>query len=145
MPVFNGAPFVEEAVESILAQTFADFEFIIIDDGSTDRSLELLQRYADRDHRIRLFSQSNLGIGRTRNKALSLATGEFLAVMDSDDVSLPDRFSKQVHYLRDNPDCAAVGCLATLIDSDGLPTSDWQSWRSHEEIDNAHMDGRGAP
>ena len=89
MTVYNTARYLPEAVESILNQTLSDFELIIIDDGSTDGSGELLERYAAQDRRIRLVRRENRGIGASRNEALSLATGEFLAVMDSDDVALP--------------------------------------------------------
>ena len=102
-PVYNTASFLKESVDSILNQSFADFELIIINDASTDQSWEILQTY--NDPRIRLLNNEvNLGVPKTRNKALDLATGEFIANMDSDDVAHPDRLKRQVqfldHYLR---------------------------------------------
>ena len=119
MPVYNTKRYVAEAVESILAQTFGDFEFIIIDDGSTDGSRAILERYAKQDDRIRLISRPNTGIVGARNEALGLARGELIAVMDSDDVALPERFEVQVAYLREHPECVVVGSRALIIDPDG--------------------------
>ena len=109
MPVYNTERYVAEAVESILAQTFGDFEFIIVDDGSTDGSRAILERYAERDDRIRLISRPNTGIGGARNEALRLAKGELIAVMDSDDVALPERFEVQLAYLREHPEVVCLG------------------------------------
>ncbi len=143
MPVYNAEPYVGEAVESILAQTCPDFEFIIINDGSTDRSLDILRRHADEDDRIRLVSRPNAGIGRTRNEALNLARGEFFAVMDADDVSLPQRFARQVEFLRSHPDHVAVGTAVLMVDPDGDPIREWIFHADHDEIDRAHMEGHG--
>ncbi|MFQ5591065.1 MAG: glycosyltransferase family 2 protein [Phycisphaerae bacterium] len=142
MPVYNAERYLAEAVESILAQTFPDFEFIIIDDGSTDGSPEILRRYADEDQRIRLVSRSNAGVAEARNEALRLARGEYFAVMDADDISLPQRFAEQVAYLRNSSDCIAVGSRVLLIDPDGIPIREWPYSASHEEIDGAHMEGK---
>jgi len=98
MPVYNTERYVAEAVERILAQTFGDFEFIIIDDGSTDGSRAILERYTKKDDRIRLISRSNNGIVGARNEALEMARGELIAVMDSDDVALPERLEVQLAY-----------------------------------------------
>jgi len=87
MPVYNAERYLVEAVESILTQTFDDFEFIIIDDGSTDGSRPILERFARRDDRIRLVSRPNTGMTRALNEGLDLACGEFIARMDADDVS----------------------------------------------------------
>lgn len=119
MAVYNSERYVAQAVESILNQTFQDFELIIIDDGSRDRSLSILQQYADRDPRIRLIHRENQGISRTRNQLLAEATGEFIAVMDSDDVSLPDRLKQQVDFLRQHPEVVCVGGAQEWIDEAG--------------------------
>jgi glycosyltransferase involved in cell wall biosynthesis len=119
MPVYNSERYVAEAVESILAQTFPDFEFLIVDDGSTDASLAILQKYAAREPRIRLISRPNTGYVVALNEMLELARGEFVARMDSDDVCLPDRFERQVAFLRANPGVLAVGGAVILIDQDG--------------------------
>lgn len=143
MPVYNAERYVGEAVESILAQTFETFEFIIIDDGSTDGSLEILRRHEEQDKRIRLVSRPNAGVGRTRNEALAMAVGKYFAAMDADDVSSPRRFARQVEYLERTPECVAVGSRVLLIDSDGAPIREWSPFLTHEEIDREHLQGRG--
>lgn len=119
MPVYNGERYLKQAIESILAQTFADFEFLIIDDGSSDRSIEILQTYATQDSRIRLTLRENRGIPRTRNQLLAQATGEFVAIMDADDIALPDRFQLQVEFLRQHPEVVCVGGALDWIDEKG--------------------------
>lgn len=121
MPVFNAQRYVEEAAESILGQTFGDFELIVIDDGSSDGSRDVLRRLARRDRRIHLVEQENAGEAAARNRALALARAELVALHDADDVSLPDRFARQVEYLRDHEDCLVLGTQTLLIDPDGSP------------------------
>src|SRR5213082_2829515 len=104
MPVYNAARFLAEAVESVLAQTFADFEFVIVDDGSTDRSPRMLQRFAEHDKRIKLIARPNTGIVGALNDGLIAAQSELIARMDADDVSHPARLEKQVQFMRENPD-----------------------------------------
>ena len=143
MPVYNAGSYLADAVESILCQTFKDFEFIVIDDGSTDGSLAVLQRFAKHDVRVRLISRENRGITQTRNEALRLARGELVAVMDADDRSLPDRLAKQVDFMESFPDCVAVGARVLLIDPDGAPIREMSCEQTHEQIDTAHMRGLG--
>lgn len=110
MPVYNSERFVAEAVDSILQQTLTDFEFLIVDDGSTDGSLGIIQDYAERDPRIRITQHSeNRGVAAARNTGIARASGKYVAVMDSDDVSLPQRIEKQVTYLEAHSDIGAVG------------------------------------
>lgn len=116
MPVYNGGKFLDAAVQSILTQTHSEFEFIIIDDGSTDRSLQKLAGYAAKDQRIRLVSRPNAGVARTLNELFEQARGEFIARMDGDDVSLPLRFEMQMSYLHAHPEVVAVGTSFELID-----------------------------
>jgi len=124
MPLFNGERYVREALESILGQTFTDFELLIIDDGSTDSSAAIVASYDDR--RIRLVANDeNLGISATLNRGLDLARGEYIARMDSDDVSLPTRLAEQVEYLESNPDCAMVAVMVTMIDEYGNEIGAW--------------------
>ncbi len=109
MPVYNGEKYLKEAIDSILAQTYADFEFIIIDDGSSDSSPEIVKSYADK--RIRFYAnEENMGVARTLNRGLDLATGEYIARMDADDISLPKRFEKQAKYLDKHPKVGVLGC-----------------------------------
>ena len=141
MPVHNVERYVAEAVESILGQTLCDFEFLILDDGSTDGSLDAIRIYANRDERIRVASRPNKGLGATRNELVAQARGEFLACMDADDVALPQRFARQVEYLRAHPDCVAVGSRVRLIDSDGDPLCDWCTEQKHEVLDAQFLGG----
>jgi len=112
LPVYNGAHFLKEAIECILKQTHTDYELIIIDDGSTDASASIISAYAD--PRIRFYSQKNQGLAATLNRAISLAKGTYVARQDQDDVSLPDRLSKQVTFLNDHPDYGMVGTWALI-------------------------------
>ena len=99
MPVYNGDRFLAKAISSILAQTFADFELIIIDDGSTDSSFQVSREYQERDARIRLISRESRGLSTTLNEIIDLARGKWIARMDSDDISLPHRFERQLEWL----------------------------------------------
>jgi glycosyltransferase involved in cell wall biosynthesis len=119
MPVYNAERYVAKAVESILQQSCRDFEFLIINDGSTDRSLRILQRYSRQDARIRLISQPNSGYVAALNRLLSLATGDLIARMDADDIALPDRFAQQVEFLRQHPEVVCVGGAQDWIDAAG--------------------------
>src|SRR5688572_15803312 len=96
MPVYNTERFVAETTESVLAQTFRDFEFIVIDDGSTDRSREILENLAKRDARVRVISRANKGLVATLNEGLTLARSPLIARMDADDLCDPRRFELQV-------------------------------------------------
>jgi glycosyltransferase involved in cell wall biosynthesis len=102
MPAYNAELYISEAIESILSQSFKDFEFIIINDGSTDRTEELILSY--NDSRIRYVkNQNNIKLVASLNKGIKLAKGEFLTRMDADDISLPDRLITQVNFMLDNP------------------------------------------
>ena len=117
LPAYNATQYIEQAIESILNQTFADFELIILNDGSTDNTPEIIKRYADADKRIVFVDNKvNQGLIAVLNQGLDMARGEFIARMDSDDISLPQRFEKQVAYLEAHPD---VGVLGTLIQGFG--------------------------
>jgi len=141
MPVYNSERYVAEAVESILAQTFVNFEFLIIDDGSSDGSLAILKRYAEKDQRIHLVSRPNTGYVVALNEMLAKAKGEFIARMDHDDVALPERFAKQLEYMQQHPECVVVGSRVLLIDSDGDPIREMVDLFTHEQIDNQLLEG----
>ncbi|MDJ0799829.1 MAG: glycosyltransferase [Calothrix sp. MO_167.B12] len=116
--VYNGESYLREAIDSILAQTFPDFEFLIINDGSTDSTQEIIQFYDD--PRIRLINNEyNLGLTRSLNKGLELAKGEFIARQDADDISEPERLAKQVAFLETHPEVALVGTWYKDIDPQG--------------------------
>jgi hypothetical protein len=118
MAVYNGERYVAQAVESILAQIYGDFEFVIVDDGSTDRSREMIERYSD--PRIRLVPNSeNTGLAAALNRGLALSRGSLVARQDADDVSEPDRLARQVAYLEAHTDVAVVGSWYRKIDPEG--------------------------
>ena len=119
MSVYNGEEYLAAAIESILAQTFSDFEFIVVDDGSLDRSPLIARDYMNRDGRIRLIQlERNLGLAAARNRGITAATGDFVTGMDSDDICLPERLQKQVDFLHSAPDIGAVGTHARVVNAD---------------------------
>lgn len=120
MGVYNGEKFLEEAIRSVLAQTFEDFEFIICDDCSTDSSAQILKKYAESDSRIKLLrNEKNSGLAATLNKCIEVSKGEFLVRMDCDDRCLPERFNVQVGWMRKNPDICVAGSSVRFIDDSG--------------------------
>jgi glycosyltransferase involved in cell wall biosynthesis len=100
LPVYNGAKYLAEAIDSILAQTFTDFELIMIDDGSTDGSLHIMREYEQSDARVRVVARENRGVATTLNDSIDVARGEWLARMDQDDIALPYRFERQLAWLK---------------------------------------------
>ena len=110
MPVYKtDKRHLKEAIESILQQTFSDFEFLILDDCPEDSREDVVKSFNDK--RIKYFkNEKNLGITKARNKLIDMAKGEYLAVFDHDDLSMPTRFEKQVQFLDENADCGVVGC-----------------------------------
>lgn len=136
MPVYNGGSYLAAAVESILNQTWKDFEFIIVDDGSTDGSLEVLKKYAQQDDRIRVISRANTGIVGALNDGLAAARAKYIARMDGDDISLPTRLGRQVAYLEENPSCVAVGASAELIDEEGDPLCVVPAWTDPRRLND---------
>ena len=110
MPAYNVEKYIEEAIESILGQSFKDYEFVILNDGSTDNTAEIIQKYANKDNRIKFINnKKNKGFIDSLNECLDVAQGEYIAKMDSDDISLPMRLEKQVMYLDTHPDVGLVG------------------------------------
>lgn len=118
MSVYNGKKYLREAIDSILNQTFNEFEFLIINDGSTDRTDEILRSYDD--HRIKIIkNETNIGLTKSLNIGLRMAKGEYVARMDADDVSMPERLEKEVNFLDQNRNVGLVGSFALQIDEDG--------------------------
>ncbi|MBW4616327.1 MAG: glycosyltransferase [Desmonostoc vinosum HA7617-LM4] len=109
MPTYNVKKYVKDAIDSVLKQTFANWELIIVDDGSTDGTTELVAQYAEKDSRIKVYYQEHFGRGKTRNKCLEYSRGKYIAICDSDDISLPERFEKQVNFLENNFNIGAIG------------------------------------
>jgi len=117
MSVFNGMPYLTEAVKSILNQTYKNFEFIIVDDASTDGTWRYIRSV--RDKRVKLIkNRDNQGLAKSLNKALRKAQGDYVARMDADDVSLSNRFEKQINFMLKNPSVGLCGTWAKLIDED---------------------------
>ena len=122
MPVYNGERYLAEAIASVLGQTYADFEFIIVDDGSTDGSADIIREYAARDSRIRFIRlERNLGKANAGNAGIEATSGKYVAMMDCDDVCLPDRLRKQVHFLESHPEIDVVGITIWFADQDLKP------------------------
>ncbi len=120
--VYNGLPYLTEAVESILAQRFTDFEYLIVDDGSSDGSWDTLTDFARRDRRVRpLRNSTNVGFARSQNRSIAIARGEFIACQDQDDLSLPDRLARQVEFLGRHHDVGVVGAWPQFVDESGMP------------------------
>jgi glycosyltransferase involved in cell wall biosynthesis len=123
MPVFNAAPYLPQAIDSILSQNCSRFEFIIVDDASTDSSWKIIKKYAKKDPRIRPFKNKiNLGVSLTSNIAISLARGKYVARMDADDISAPDRLQKQLSYLKKHPQTILIGGQCTIINPENQIT-----------------------
>jgi hypothetical protein len=130
MPVRNAAPFLDASVTSILGQTMADFEFVVLDDASTDGSRDLLRAWARRDARIRLIeSDTPLGLAGSANRVMHEARGSICARMDSDDVSDPSRLASQWAVLEAHPEASAVGTLWRGIDRQGRVVRPSDRWR----------------
>jgi len=123
MSVYNSEKYLREAVLSVLGQTYKDFEFIIINDGSTDNSLKTLKEFEDQDSRIKLISRENKGLVDSLNEGIKMAQGEYIARMDADDISVPERLEKQLKWAAEN-DLAVCGTWAEEIDSIGNEVKD---------------------
>jgi glycosyltransferase involved in cell wall biosynthesis len=126
LPVYNGDKYLAEAIESILEQTYTDFDFLIIDDGSTDGSFAIIQSFAQRDPRIRFTTRGNRGLVATLNEGVAQARGKYIARMDADDISMPARFKRQVSFLDANPSCVVLGTSFILINEAGRELKTWR-------------------
>lgn len=119
LPVYNGADYLEEAIESILNQTYKNFEIIIINDGSTDDSVSIVKQF--NDTRVRYYEQENHGLAYTLNRAIKLSRGKYLARQDQDDISLPERFEKQIAFMEAHPKVGMIGTWASILENKNLP------------------------
>lgn len=142
MPVYNAGTYLGSAIESILNQTESRFEFLIFDDGSTDGSIDLLNRYARQDSRIKLRLENHSGYCVWLNQGIQEARGQFIARMDADDISLPDRLSLQRAFLEANSHVVAVGGSVLTMDEEGDPLRPWIMPPDHEQIDRNHLEGQ---
>lgn len=117
MSVYNAEKYLNECIGSILNQTFSDFEFIIINDGSTDSSLEIINSYSDK--RIKIINQSNRGLSKSLNRGIRVAKGKYISRIDADDIAMSNRFELQLDFLTNNSEYVIVGSNAEIIDKDG--------------------------
>ncbi len=128
MSVYNGERYLRDAIESILDQTFTDFEFIIVNDGSKDSTQEILQEFARHDSRFMIVhNEPNLGLTRSLNVGLRLAGGKYVARQDADDISLRNRLELQVRFLEEHPEVGVVGTWAVYIDEEGQKVGGWRT------------------
>ena len=135
MSVFNGEKYLRESIESILNQTYSDFEFIIINDASTDKTKEILEKYGQQDQRIKIINNlTNIGLTKSLNKALRIAQGEYIARQDADDFSSAERFEKQIEFLEKNPEIKLLGTFGYSIDGAGKILREEKFPISPEEI-----------
>ena len=134
LPVFNGGAYLEPMLESLLAQTYGDFEIVCVDDGSTDGSSAVLARFAGRDARVRVWRQENAGIIAARNAAISRARGAFLALQDQDDLSEPRRFEAQIAAFACDLELVLCGTQATQIDGKGRQLHATHLPTQHEDL-----------
>lgn len=133
MSVFNGEKYLDESIESILNQTYKNFEFIIVDDASFDKTSEILRYWLNKDHRVKVITNdNNIGLTKSLNKAIKIAQGKHIARQDGDDISLPERLEKQIEFLGTHPEVKILGTFGYIIDKKGdilgeeiLPVS-WQ-------------------
>ena len=143
MPVYNGERFIAESVRSVLASDLADLELLVLDDGSTDRSAAVASDAAAGDPRIRIITLPHGGVAAARNAGLREARAPLIANLDADDVMLPHRLTRQLAFLDAHPEYVAIGSRALVIDAAGDPKRVGVRLFTHEEIDRAHMEGRG--
>ena len=135
MPVFNSELFVAEAIESILSQTFNDFEFLILDDASTDRSFEIIKDFESKDSRIKVYqNEKNLGVVESRNKLINLSKGKYIAWLDSDDIAFENRFEKQTEFLEQHPEIGLLGAWLIKCDKFGTKQQIWPMETDPEKL-----------
>jgi len=143
LPVRNASSYVAGCIRSVLDQTFDNLELIVVDDGSTDDSADVIKRAVGNDPRVQFLSRANMGMACTLNQMLEIAGGELIARLDADDAALLDRFAKQVHYLDTHPHCVVVGGGVINIDADGDPLSVELYPEHHEQIERRLLSGGG--
>lgn len=135
MSAYNEEPHIARALDSLAAQTFTDWELIVIDDGSTDATAEIIRRYADKDRRIILVcNDANLQLSASLNKAIGLARADIVARADADDVNVPERLAKQYRYLQAHQEIDVLGTGAYLLDQTGTRVNTFRHPQTHAEL-----------
>jgi glycosyltransferase involved in cell wall biosynthesis len=129
MPAFNSSKYLATTIESVLAQTFNEFELLIIDDGSTDNTAEIASHYCKLDTRIKLFSQKNQGVSNARNKGIQIAKGEYIAFIDSDDQWLPNKLAMHMQHFNECPNLGISFGRIEFMSFDGQPTGKFSNSR----------------
>lgn len=140
---YNAQRYLAQTLDSLLAQTFSNFELIVVDDGSTDRTFSILQEYQAKDERVRPIGIAHSGIAVAANAGLAAARAELIARADSDDLYMPNRLALQVKYLAEHPEVVAVGSRMLLIEPYGSPIRESDHKLTHEEIEAELLAGRG--
>ena len=133
MPVYNGEKYLRQAVDSILNQTFKDFEFLIINDGSTDKTLAILQEYKNKRVKI-INNKKNIGLTKSLNKGLKLAKGKYIARMDADDISLSNRLRKQIDFLDKHNKIGVLGTQMKIINNSNKIVGEYKTPLCHSLI-----------
>ena len=141
MSVYNGERFLREAVESILGQSLREFEFIAIDDGSTDASFSILDSYRARDTRLRVYHQENKGLVDALNRGCALARGNYIARMDADDIAMTNRLQRQMEVMESHPEVGVLGSAVQFIDPSGKPLLTGRNPATDREVRSALLQG----
>jgi glycosyltransferase involved in cell wall biosynthesis len=141
MPAYNADRYIAQAIESILGQSFRDFELLVLDDGSTDGSLNMAKAYESKDSRVRVLARQHRGVVKSMRELINNARGDYIAFMDADDVSLPDRIEKEVAFLDAHPGCVAVSGWLELVNARGQPIRVIDYPLDHAEIDRRNLAG----
>lgn len=144
MPVYNGEDYVYQAAKSILSQTYRNFEFLILDDGSSDNSPNILKGLEAEDSRVKLITRENRGLVVSLNELIDRSAGTLIARMDADDIALPARLEKQVEFMQSNPGVGVVGSAIWVIDGSDRPIFKAGRPLSHDEIDTSNLAGSAA-
>ncbi|MCK5218360.1 glycosyltransferase [bacterium] len=135
LPVYNAELYLKDSITSILNQTFRDFELLLIDDASQDGSFQIMEYFAKQDSRIVLVkNDTNLGLTQTLNKMIKMAKAKYIARMDNDDISLPDRLEKQYTFMEEHPEVGVSGGTMEIIDAHGKALGKREYWESDENI-----------
>lgn len=143
LPVFNGGKYLDEAITSIRNQKFNNFELIILNDGSTDQSIEVIKKHASVDPRIVVVDRENKGLVETLNEGVRLAKADFIARMDADDIAMPDRLRTQIAYLHAHPECVCVGSDIEIMDDKGRKLVVWSQLQTDAAIQSGALKGHG--
>lgn len=133
MSVFNADNYLRDSIESVLSQTYKDFEFIIINDGSNDKSLEIINSFCNKDSRIILINRENKGLIYSLNEGIKIAKGLFLARMDADDICLPNRFEEQIKFLNNNSEVGVCGSCIEIF-GENIKSSNWKISSSDKRL-----------